>query len=267
MQKMHPERFAHAAHFRVQKIHPESCVSVERARWRVAFAPALHGRSTNMRVSKSSHPQCPPRLHRPPHTQNTGIHLAFPWVSALLLNPTTNTPRRCGSSGHPTRVFAALTRLPPCHSKAQPTRLLQRVLCVHPSAPITPSPFVQCAQLPDQMHPGFPCNQLAWRFGGRAIPLQLQRVLSLSPTRAGRLPSALLRTTCALSAHNRSSRSFPLSPSSPPWRAGRRAFGQPALARRQLPHCRNRRNGAAQKSPVCWRVQQTSLLGNSCSFD
>jgi hypothetical protein len=131
---------------------------------------------------------------------------------------------------HPTRVLAAITRLPPCHSQALPTRLLPHVLCVHPSATITPSPFVQCAQMPDQMHPGFPCNQLAWKFGGRAIPLQLQRVLALSPTRVGRLPSALLRTTCALSALNRCSRSFSLSPSSPPWRAGRRAFGQPALA-------------------------------------
>jgi len=32
-----------------------------------------------------------------------------------------------------------------CHSKALPTRLRPRVLCVHPSAPITPSPVVQCA--------------------------------------------------------------------------------------------------------------------------
>ena len=42
MQKIHPERFAHAAHFRVQKIHPEGCVPVERARCLVAIAPALH---------------------------------------------------------------------------------------------------------------------------------------------------------------------------------------------------------------------------------
>ena len=31
-------------------------------------------------------------------------------------------------------------------------------------------------------------TQLAWRFGGRALPLQLQRVLALSPTRVGRPP-------------------------------------------------------------------------------
>ena len=55
--------------------------------------------------------------------------------------------------------------------------------------------------------------------------------------------------------------------SSPPWQARRRVAASNALACRQLPHCRNRRNGSAQKSPVCWRVQQTSLLGNSCSFD
>ncbi len=145
MQKIHPERFDHAAHFLVQKIHPESYVPVERARCLVAITPALHDRSTNMRNSKSSHPQCPPRLHQPPHTQNTGIHLAFPWVFALLLNPTTNTPHRCCSSGHPTCVFAALTRPPPCHSKSLPTCLPPRVPCVHPSTPLIPSPPHQCA--------------------------------------------------------------------------------------------------------------------------
>ena len=64
--------------------------------------------------------------------------------------------------------------------------------------------FCQCA---------LPCDRLAGRFGGRALPPQLQRVLALSPASVGRLPSALLRTTCALSARNRCSRSFP--PSSP----------------------------------------------------
>ena len=54
-----------------------------------------------------------------------------------------------------------------------------------------------------------PCDRLAWKFGGHALPPQLQRVLALSPPRIGRLPSALLRTTCALSARNRCSRSFP----------------------------------------------------------
>ena len=218
MQTMHPERFAHAAHFRVQKIHPEGCVPVERARCLVAIAPALHGRSTNMRSSKSSHPQCPPRLHRPPHTQNTGIHLAIPWVFALLLA----TPKRC------LRVCST------------------RSLCAPQRAHNAVS-FCQCA---------LPCDRLAWRFGGRALPPQLQRVLALSPPRVGRLPSALLRTTFALSARNRFSRSFP--PSSPPWRARRRVAASNALACRQLPHCRNRRNGSAQKSPVCCRVQQTS---------
>jgi hypothetical protein len=71
-----------------------------------------------------------------------------------------------------------------------PTRLLPRVLCVHPSAPITPSPFVQCA---------LQCYRLVWRFGGREPPLQLQRVLALSPARVGRLPSTRLRTTLLLS--------------------------------------------------------------------
>ena len=53
-----------------------------------------------------------------------------------------------------------------------------------------------------------PCYSLVWRFGGRAPP-QLQRVLALSPPHVGRLPSAMLRTTCALSARNRCSRSSP----------------------------------------------------------
>jgi hypothetical protein len=109
-----------------------------------------------------------------------------------------------------------------------------------------------------------PVHRLVWRVSGRAPP-QLQRVLALSPPRVGRLPSALLRTTCALSSRIRCSQSLP--PSSPPWRAKRRVAASNALACRQLPHCRNRRNGSAQKSPVCWRAQQTSLLGNSCSFD
>jgi len=96
--------------------------------------------------------------------------------------------------------------------------------------------FCQCA---------LPCDRLAWMFGGRAFPPQLQRVLALSPPRVGRLPSALLRTTCALFARNRCSRSSP--PSSPLWLARRRVAASKALACRQLPHCRNRRNGSAQK--------------------
>ena len=50
------QRFAHAAHFRVHKIHPESCVPVECARCLAAIAPALHGRSTNMQSSLVKEP-------------------------------------------------------------------------------------------------------------------------------------------------------------------------------------------------------------------
>jgi hypothetical protein len=74
----------------------------------------------------------------------------------------------------------------------------------------------------------------------------------------GRLPSALLRTTCALSK---------FSTVLPLWQARRRVAASNALACRQLPHCRNRRNGSAQKSPVGCRVQQTSPRGNSGSVD
>jgi hypothetical protein len=73
----------------------------------------------------------------------------------------------------------------------------------------------------------------------------------------GRLPSALLRTTCAISK---------FSTVLPLWRARRRVAVSNALACRQLPHCRNRRNGSAQKSPVCCRVQQTSPRWNIASL-
>ena len=63
----------------------------------------------------------------------------------LFLNLTINTPRSCGSSGHPTRVFVSLNRPPPCHSKALPWRPPPRVPCAHPSVPLTPSPSHQCA--------------------------------------------------------------------------------------------------------------------------
>jgi hypothetical protein len=46
--------------------------------------------------------------------------------------------------------------------------------------------FCQCA---------LPCDRLARRFGGRSLPPQLQRVLTLSPPRVGRFPCAPLRTT------------------------------------------------------------------------
>ena len=105
------------------------------------------------------HNPFPPQNHSPPdcgiflprsHPQNhstlkTLRCTAFPWVFALLLNPTKITPRRCGSSGHPTRVFSALNRPPPCHSITLPMRPPQRVPCAHPSAPLTPSPPHQCA--------------------------------------------------------------------------------------------------------------------------
>jgi hypothetical protein len=175
MQKIHPERFAHAAHFRVQKIHPESYVPVERAWCLAAISPTLHDRSTNMHSSKRTHRQCPPHLHRPPHTQNTGTHLAFPWACT----PSGVTPKRC-------------LRVCSTRSLCAPQRVHNAVS------------FCQCA---------LPCDRLAWRFGGRALPPQLQRVLALPPRRIGRLPSALLCTTCAVSERNRCSRSSP--PSSP----------------------------------------------------
>jgi hypothetical protein len=113
-----------------------------------------------------------------------------------------------------------------------------------------------------------PCYRLVWRFGGRAPP-QLQRVLALSPPRVGRLPSALLRTTCALRAQPLLSK-FSFSSVLPPWRA--REAIRPTRPQneitcgRQLPHCRNRRNGSAQRSPVCCREQQTSPRWNSASL-
>ncbi len=111
-----------------------------------------------------------------------------------------------------------------------------------------------------------PCDRLAWKFGWRALPPQLQRVLALSPPHVGRLPSALLRTTCdaapspALLA--RSVRAAVavevLHPPSP-----LASQGQEALRPTPLPagSCRTagiERNGFAQKSPVCCRVQHTS---------
>jgi hypothetical protein len=130
-----------------------------------------------------------------------------------------------------------------------------------------------------------PVHRLSWKIGGRAPP-QLQRVLALSPPRVGRLPCAQLRTTRdAAPSPARRARSMhaavavevllpaararctqPLlskfSTFPPPWRA-REAIRptRPQNERtcgRQLPHCRNRRNGSAQKSPVCCREQQTS---------
>ena len=90
----------------------------------------------------------PPRVHPPPdsgiflrfllritphptHWDIPAIRLAF----ELLPNLTINTPRSCGSSCHPTCVFAALTRLPPCYSRALLTRLPPRVPGEHPRVP------------------------------------------------------------------------------------------------------------------------------------
>ena len=117
--------------------------------------------------------------------------------------------------------------------------------------------FCQCA---------LPCDRLARRFGGRALPPQLQRVLALSPPRVGRLPIALLRTTCdaapspaRLARFQRATVTVEVLHRPPPfWRAKRRSAASNALACRQLPHCRYRRNGSAQNSPVCCCMQQTS---------
>ena len=84
------------------------------------------------------------------------------------------------------------------------------------------------------------------------------RVLALSPPRVGRLPSALLRTTCALRAQPLLSK-FSFSSVLPPWRA--REAIRPTRPQneitcgRQLPHCRNRRNG------VCTEI--ASLLSRA----
>jgi len=81
------------------------------------------------------------------------------------------------------------------HSKALPTRLLPRVLCVHPSAPITQSPCPVCSPV---RSPGLEIR----RARAPATPA-CSRTLPC----VGRLPSVFLRTTCVLSARNRCSRS------------------------------------------------------------
>ena len=99
-------------------------------------------------------------------------------------------------------------------------------------------------------------HRLSWKFGGRAPP-QLQRVLALSPPRVGRLPSALLRTTCASPRTTVALEVFhPPSPLGEPDEEALRPTPLPADS------CRTagiERNGSAQNSPVCCRVQQTSL--------
>jgi hypothetical protein len=95
-----------------------------------------------------------------------------------------------------------------------------------------------------------PVHRLVWRVGGRAPP-QLQRVLALSPPRVGRFPCAQLRTTRdAAPSPARRARSMHAAVAvevfhrPPPfWRAKRRSAASNALACRQLPHCRYRRNG------------------------
>jgi hypothetical protein len=187
-----------------------------------------------MRISKSSHRQCPPRNHRPPHTQNTGIHLAFPWVFALLLRI---TPHKCAPPPHLTlRVFSRNHLL--LHTKR-----------------------VNCALLPPARCPA------------RTSPRRCFRCL-LTVSRARLLLGALLRTIAMqrlLLLDSRTPCAQPLlrilPPSSP--------LGKPdeeALRPTPLPadSCRTaciERNGSAQKSPVCCRVQQTSPCGNSGSFE
>jgi hypothetical protein len=50
-----------------------------------------------------------PTTPHPKHWDTPAIR----WVFELLLNLTSNTPRRCGSSGHPTRVFATPLQIAP----------------------------------------------------------------------------------------------------------------------------------------------------------
>ena len=163
-----------------------------------------------------------------------------------------------------------------------PTCLLPRVLCVHPSAPITPSPFVQCALSrlgKDRLHGHLLLEE------PRASPvLEIQRVRAPATPARSRTFSPARRSPpqCAAPHHWRCSafscppralrarslccRSFPPSTCLPFWQARRRIAGSSDLACRQLPHRRNRRNGSAQKSPVCCREQQTSPRWNSASL-
>ncbi len=132
-----------------------------------------------------------------------------------------------------------------CHSKALPMRLPPRVPCVHPSTPLTPSPPHQCALTAHFTLYAFSRNHLLLHtsvLSLRTSTCALSRVLtpacSRTSTRTHRSPPR-----CA-SSHN-------CVLPRPPWRARRKVAASNALACRQLPHCRNRRNGSAQKSTVC----------------
>jgi hypothetical protein len=105
------------------------------------------------------------------------------------------------------------------HASAS-TRSLCAPQRAHNAVSFCPVCSISSGQRPTSRAPAArraPCYSLVWRFGGRALPPQLQRLLALSPPRGGRLPSALLRTTGdaapsparALRARSRCCRSFP----------------------------------------------------------
>ena len=143
-------------------------------------------------VSSQSRPRC--MVDQP-----TCEAVKVPILSVLLAFTDHSTPK---TQGYTLRSHGCLHSSLPLLSAAYASAST-RSLCAPQRAHNAVS-FCQCA---------LPCDRLAGRFGGRALPPQLQRVLALSPASVGRLPSALLRTTFALSARNRFSRSFP--PSSP----------------------------------------------------
>jgi hypothetical protein len=138
----------------------------------------------------------------------------------------------------------SLTRLPPCHSKALPTRLRPRVLCVHPSAPITPSPVVQCALSrlgKDRLH-----GHLLLEEPRSSPGLESQRARApATPARSRTFSPARRSPPQCAAPHNLESAQPVLSKcfhrSSPPWQARRRVAASNALACRQLPHCRYRK--------------------------
>jgi hypothetical protein len=182
-----------------------------------------------MGSSKSSHRQCPRRHHRPPHTQNTGIHLAFPWVFALLLRI---TPHKCAPPPHLTlRAFLRNHLL--LHTKRVNCALPPPMRCpAHVSSTVLPRPRT-CLLL-----------------GALLRTIAMHRLLLL----ASHAPCAqpLLRI---------------LPPSSPLAEPDEEALRPTPLPADSCRTAGIERNGSAQKSPVCCRVQQTSPRGNSGSFD
>ncbi len=166
-----------------------------------------------------------------------------------------------------------LTRPPPCHSKAFPMRLPPRVPCVHPSTPLTPSPPHQfaltahftlrtLAQSPSPPHQfALTAHFTLCVFSRNHLLLHTSVLSPLTSTCA--LSRALTPALARTSTHACRSPLWCDFPHNcvlprPPWRARRKVAVSNALACRQLPHCRNRRYGSAQKSPVCCCVQQTS---------